>query len=145
MKKLNKILLAVVVALLALPTVAAETDAAKQEAIAAQRVPQAQYEISIDQKHVKDSKEQISKIENSEAFKANECGRVKSKKKGVYTYTCKKATCQTDELFRSLAQPGVKFSAKANACPFGCKWATSCSPDGTYLCCRINSPTVPCP
>ena len=145
MKKLNNILLAVVVVLLALPAVAAETGAAKQEAAETQSAPQVKYEMSIDRKHVKDSKNMIEKIESSEVFKSHECSRVKSKKKGVYTYTCKKATCQTDELFRGMIQPGVKFSAIAAACPAGCRWATTCSPFGTYLCCKIILPTQRCP
>ena len=145
MKKFNNILLAAVVVLLALPAVAVETGAAKQEAAEAQSAPQVKYEISIDRKHVKDSKNMIEKIETSEAFKSHECSRVKSKQKSVYTYACKKATCQTDELFRGMTQPGVKSSAKVAACPAGCRWQTSCSPFGTYLCCKNILPTQRCP
>ncbi|OFZ69553.1 MAG: hypothetical protein A2Z01_07000 [Betaproteobacteria bacterium RBG_16_58_11] len=145
MKKLNNYLLAAVIALLALPVVGAETAPAKQEAPEALSAPLTKYEISIDRKIVKDPKGLIAKIEAAEGFKAGQCGRVELKKKGVYLYTCAKVTCQTDEAFRGVVQPGVKFLSFTGTCPLGCKLATSCTANGGFSCCRIPVPTQKCP
>ena len=94
MKKLNSVLFAMVITLLTLPAVWAETATEKQEVTETQGMPLTQDVLPIDRENVKD-------------------------------------------LNNLLAQ--------TNACPRGCRWATSCSPNGTYLCCRINSPTQRCP
>lgn len=94
MKKLNSVLFAMALTLLAVPTVWAETRTEKQQVTKAQSMRLTQDVISIDQENAKD--------------------------------------------LNSLL-------AQAPACPAGCRWATTCSPFGTYRCCRIIIPSQLCP
>ena len=144
MKKLSALLLTALITLLALPTFA-EPASTKVDSLEARNEPLSRYEVTIDRKLIKDPKSYLAKIEGSEVFKASECSRVATRKKGVYSYACIKVTCQTDELFRGLAQPGVRLNALTAFCPLGCFWATTCSGDGTYACCRIPVPGQRCP
>jgi len=145
MKKLSCTILTTIITLLALPAFAAETASAKVDSIEAPSAPLVKYEITIDRKILKDAKSLLAKLEESETFKASECSRTETKKKGVFTYSCLKVTCKTDEMFRNLAQPGIKLYALTSSCPLGCRWATTCSGNGTYSCCRILVPVQKCP
>ena len=145
MKKLNNVLLAALIALLALPAVGAETASSKYVAPEVLSGPISKYEIFIDKKIVKDPQSLLAKIEAAEGFKASACARVDSKKRSVFSYTCQKVTCQTTEAFNSIVMPGVKVAMALAACPKGCKWDTACSANGTFTCCRIPVPTQKCP
>lgn len=145
MHYLNKIVVVGIAALFGFSALADPANAAKKDLTAEVSTPIVKYEITFDRKQVKDAKSLIGKIEASEAFKVSECTIVKSNKKGVYVYACEKASCGSHELFNSLAQPGVKVYALTSSCPFGCKWATSCSGSGVPSCCKITSPGQKCP
>jgi len=144
MKKLDHLLFAALATLLTLPAFAAEAETTKADAIQAPSAPLVKYEIKIDRKILKDAESLLAKIEESETFKGSECS-LETKKKGVFTYSCLKVTCKTDEIFRGLVQPGLRLLALSTTCPLGCKWATSCSPSGVVACCRIVVPTQKCP
>lgn len=145
MKKLNNVLLAALIALLALPVVGAETASSKYVAPEVLSAPITKYEINIDRKIVKDPRSLLAKIEAAEGFKASACAQVDSRKKGVFLYTCQKVTCQTSEAFNSIVGPGVKLTMAIAACPRRCHWATECSANGTYTCCRNAVPNEVCP
>ena len=145
MKKLNNVLLAALIALLALPVVGAETASSKYVAPEVLSAPITKYEIFIDKKIVKDPQSLLAKIEAAEGFKASQCARVDSKKRGVFLYTCQKVTCQTSEAFNSIVMPGVKLAMSLAACPRRCHWAIECSGNGTYTCCRNAVPNEVCP
>lgn len=145
MKKLNNVLLAALIALLALPVIGAETASSKYVAPEVLSAPITKYEIFIDKKIVKDPQSLLAKIEAAEGFKASACARVDSKKKGAFLYTCQKVTCQTSEAFNSIVMPGVKLAMSLAACPRKCFWGTECSGNGTYTCCRILVPNQVCP
>lgn len=132
------------------PEVKAEVATPKAEKPEALSTPITKYEISIDYKIVKEKDflaKLGAKLESSEGFKASECGRMDTKKRGVLNYSCAKVTCQTDELFRGpTSQPGIKlFAATTNiTCPFGCKLSSSCTGGAYITCCRIPVPAQRC-
>lgn len=86
-------------------------------------------------------------LEKHEAFAASGC-KAKELERGAeahLAYSCEKTDVKTDELFRSVVKPGVQLRSAIAACPRKCKWATNCSANGTYTCCRILVPNEVCP
>ena len=95
MKSLLKILLVLVITLMAIPTVYAETTTDKLISVEAQST----------------SPDWLNQATSN---KSNE------------------------KLVPDLAQSSA-------GCPLGCFWATTCSGNGTYFCCRIPVPLQKCP
>lgn len=86
-------------------------------------------------------------LEKHEAFAASGC-KAKELERGAeahLAYSCEKTDAKTDELFRSVVKPGVQLRSALAACPRRCSWATECSGNGTYTCCRNAVPNEVCP